>query len=157
MFPSTFCSKRVHGADNILISWEFPAWYSALPHVSNTLMIITLLKNHRTGLHKYSKNREPPQNYRSQKGNMKQDTWGGPTNFRSPVQDLVAMATLYTSATRFTREHSTSTALHCCVLQVIGTVHTRQFSYCVSVSGQSVVARKRHGKSADIIITCLII
>jgi hypothetical protein len=87
MFLSTFCSKSFHAADNILMSWELLAWYSTLHHVSNTLMIINLLKSTRSteqGLHKFSKNREPPQNYKSQKGNMKQDTWGRPINFRSP-------------------------------------------------------------------------
>ena len=85
MFLSTFCSKSVHAADIILLSWELLAWYSTLHHVSNTLMIITLLKNStEQGLRKFSKNRQPLQNYSSQKGNMKQDTRGGPTNFRSP-------------------------------------------------------------------------
>jgi len=63
--PSTFCSKSVHAADNILMSWELLAWYSSLHHVSNTLMIITLLKNSKEQeLHTFSKNREPHKNYR---------------------------------------------------------------------------------------------
>jgi hypothetical protein len=47
-------------------------------------------------------------------------------------------------------------ALHCYVLQLIKTAHTRHFSYCGSVSGQSVVALTRHAESTDIIITRLI-
>ena len=66
MFLSTFCSKSVNAADNILMSWELLAWYSTLRHVLNTLIIITLLKNRaEQSLHKFSKNREPSQIYRS--------------------------------------------------------------------------------------------
>jgi hypothetical protein len=47
IFPSTFCSKSVHAADNNLMSLELLALYSTLHHVSNTVMIITILKLYR--------------------------------------------------------------------------------------------------------------
>jgi len=116
MFLSTFCSKSVHAADNILMSCEMLDWYSTLSHVSNTFMIITLLK--------IVQNRGcisfPKIGSHLRITGARRATWckihgQNPQILGTPVQDLIAMVTLCTSAAGFTREHSNSnsTALLC--------------------------------------------
>jgi hypothetical protein len=108
MFLNIFCSKSVHAADNILMSWELLVSYSTLRRVSKTLMIITRLK--------IAQNRFCI-SFQKIGGHLKiigarRTTWSkihgeDPQILGAPVQDLVAMATLCTSAAWFTCVHST--------------------------------------------------
>jgi len=141
---------------NILMIWGLLAWYNTLGHVSNTLIIITLLKivQNRVCI-SFPKIGSHLKIIGARRATCSKIHGEDPQILGPHVQVLVAMSTFCTYAAGFATELSTfsSTAL-LCVATYRNCPHETVFILCVS--GQSEIARKRHGKSATVTIKCLI-